>query len=50
MAADGCVYPSLGGKEDAYDAVQIIIDDYNVTIDYTKNTFVNPSKQSFMYI
>ena len=34
MTTDGYVYTNLDKKENAYDAVQIIIDAYNVTIDY----------------
>ena len=49
VAIDGYAYPNFDTK-DANDAVQMIVDAYEVIIDYQKNTVVNTHKQNSMYI
>ena len=45
MAADGYVYINFDIKENVYDAVSMIIDVYNITIDYIKKHCCGPSQK-----
>ena len=46
---DGHVYPKFDTKEDAYNAVQRIVDQYNDTIHFIKNSDMDRLKQTSMY-
>ena len=44
------VYPTFATNEEAFDAIQNIIDKYNDTIHYIKTSNLDPSEQTSMYI
>ena len=46
---DGHVYPKFDTKEDAYNAVQRIVDQYNATIHFIKNSDMDHFKRTSMY-
>ena len=49
-AGDGHVYRNFATTEEAYDEVLRVIDKYNVTIDYIKNSDLDHYKKCSMYI
>ena len=46
---DDHVYPKFDTKEEVYEAIQRVVDRYNATIDYIKNSGLNCVKQNLMY-
>ena len=49
QTSNGHVYPMFATKEDAYDAVLRIVDKYNATIHFIKNSDMNRVEQTSLY-